>query len=171
MERLNRGLTFWVLLAVSLVPAIASGQTLKKIQKCLYTTNLTDEGFGTGSASLVVTSKGYADESGAITEVVVDIVYRAKSTVLGVTDADLAFNSSVVPLCNQSGSGAEICEYDADGFLFISGTLGDAPGGFLGALKNNGVQGRFNAGDLGSGTFVLAQKCSCRQADGSPCGS
>lgn len=149
MERLRRGLTFWLLLLVALaLPATA--QT--PVKKILYQAKIKVGVTGKGAAQITVKPSGYEY-----------FVFTHAYPAQQVTRVSLLPEGDAweVVLCGVGELAGE-CTYDTDGNLLIEGPisptmfiLANVSGKtFSDALRAETVRVILNDGSLGSGVFV-----------------
>jgi hypothetical protein len=151
MERLNRGLVFWVLLLVSIAHPLSAQKTVKKQQ---YATNIkTSSGAGVGTASMVLPT-GNPE-------------YRVRTNALpgqagvkvSLRRSDGSWPGEIV-ICENGGSAGD-CTYDDSGNLDLEGVIvgpmfppGVTGGMFIQTLQGELLEILINGGAAGSGIFV-----------------
>jgi hypothetical protein len=170
MNRVTRGIVFWVLLLLTALPSIIQGQdkVLRKWSKCLYSTNTSVGTAGTGSGTLMVDHKLYKlPDASSDSDVVID--WRARATVTGVNKASLGGHISardnVTPIPVLLCEGDD-CTYDDAGKLFASGRVNPSYGGkFVNRLEGGYISLDFNDTTAGTGIFTLSQPCAIRCYD------
>jgi hypothetical protein len=147
MDRLNRGLVFWVLLFVSIALPLSAQKIVKKQ---LYVASISSSGSGVGSASMLLSTSNPE--------------YQVRTFALpGGAGTKVALTapgwSGEIVLCENAT--ASPCTYDATGNLDIEGVVvgpmfppGLTPAEFIGALQGGTMSVQINNGSAGSGLFV-----------------
>jgi hypothetical protein len=151
MERLNRGLVFWVLLLVSIALPLSAQKTVKKQ---LHVASIaTEAGAGVGNGSLLISTSNPE--------------YRVRTlnlpnqggTKVSLLRSDLSWPGEIV-LCENGGTAGD-CSYDDSGNLDLEGALvgpmfppGVTGGMFNTALSTGTLMIRINGGAAGAGIFI-----------------
>lgn len=148
MERLKRGLVFWVLLLIS-VAMPASGQIVKKT---LYQAKLKVDGGSTiVGGSLLQPQPGFWD---------IDTHSNPGSGVVTRVNLRIEGDSREIVLCDNAGTTA--CTYGADGLLDLTSVVngdtlllaGITGAQFSTAMKNGQLLIEFDNGAVGSGAYL-----------------
>ena len=136
MERYKRGITFWVLLLVS----VALPTSLLATKQLYHTKLLNAAGQGKGSSIISVRSGSYEYEARTygIPNYAVQQVWLAPTS-----------NEWAVSLCTNGGPIEDDCTYSADGNVNIAGAI--TPTMLIGA----GVTGAEFQGALNGGTLTV----------------
>jgi len=153
MERLKRGILFWVLLAVTVALPASAQQTVKKH---LYHATVKDSaGSALGPGQILTPNRSSLPPS-----------YMVRSLVQGVTKVslqrdDVPWPAGSIILCENGNPAAGDCTYDADGRLDIEGAIVPAMfptglngGALITALQSGHLLLVFNDG-WGTGLFYL----------------
>jgi hypothetical protein len=147
MDRLNRGLVFWVLLFVSIALPLSAQKTVKKQ---LYVANISSSGSGVGSATMLLSTSNPE--------------YQVRTFALpGGAGGKVALVAPGWPgeivLCENGTTSP--CTYDASGNLDLEGAIVGAMfpplmtgGQFVNSLTGGTMSVQINNGDAGSGVFV-----------------
>lgn len=152
MERLKRGLTFWVLAMIAMTLPGAAQTTVKKN---LYRAQITVGVTGKGAATMLESASGYE-------YIVRTHAYpNQQVTKVSLWSDDWASNPSAteVVLCDNNGLSA--CTYTADGNIDIEGSINGTMLGlaqvsgamFRNAIRNGTLKVYLDGGTLGVGTF------------------
>ena len=149
MDRLHRGLVFWVLLFVSIALPISAQ---KAVKKSLFVAQIaTESGFGVGSSSIVLSTS-----SPEYRVVTFNLPGQAGTKVAMV---DPTWGGGEVVLCENGGTAGN-CDYNASGNLDIEGSIvgpmlppGVTGGMFIDSLRNGRLSVRINNGSAGSGVY------------------
>ena len=156
MERLKRGIAFWVLLFVGVALAVSGQAQVKtQVKKRLYAANIMNGGKGVGASVLNEAPSGYtvvARTFSAPDQQVYEAALRLSET-----------DTRQILLCSNVDAVAEDCTYGADGNLDIEEAVngqmlylagGITPIEFLNALYGGTLLIELNDGGLGSGAYV-----------------